>query len=142
MRIPDAGAVQFTRAGNALTFALQPPPEDTIPADSLVGKAMFDLWTYKDAVLMPTQKLRVAQDRNRRRGRRLIREIAAGSVGGFLVLTGEYGEGFVRPGRGILQSQAYRGTHASGGASANRVYDHQGCAGLIIQSAVDFFGSA
>ena len=66
MRIPDnGGSPQFTRAGNAIVFQLAPPPEDTIPADSLVGKAQFDLWNYKDPDLQPTQKLRVSQDRNR-----------------------------------------------------------------------------
>jgi dipeptidyl aminopeptidase/acylaminoacyl peptidase len=65
-RLPDnGGSVSFTRASNALTFQLAPPPEDTIPADSLVGKSDFDLWHYKDPALQPTQKLRVNQDRNR-----------------------------------------------------------------------------
>jgi len=66
MRVPDnGGSPSFTRAGNALVFQLAPPPEDTIPADSLVGKSTFDLWNYKDLTLQPTQKLRVSQDRNR-----------------------------------------------------------------------------
>ena len=66
MRLPDnGGSVAFTRSGNALLFALAPPAEDTIPVDSLVGKANFDLWHYKDPSLQPTQKLRVAADRNR-----------------------------------------------------------------------------
>lgn len=65
-RLPDnGGTISFTRAGNAFTFQLAPPPEDTIPADSLVGKADFDLWHWKDPVLQPTQKLRLNQDRNR-----------------------------------------------------------------------------
>jgi dipeptidyl aminopeptidase/acylaminoacyl peptidase len=65
-RLPDnGGTLGFTRAGNALTFQLAPPAEDTIPADSLVGKAEFDLWHWQDPALQPTQKLRVAQDRNR-----------------------------------------------------------------------------
>jgi hypothetical protein len=66
MRVPDnGGAPTFTRAGNAIVFQLGTPPEDTIPADSLVGKAIFDLWNYKDPELQPTQKLRLAQERNK-----------------------------------------------------------------------------
>ena len=36
-----------------------------MPADSLVGKAVFDLWHYKDQVLQPTQRLNAARDRNK-----------------------------------------------------------------------------
>jgi dipeptidyl aminopeptidase/acylaminoacyl peptidase len=63
-RFPDNPAVSFTRAANALTFNIAPPPEDTIPADSLVGKARFDLWHWKDPVLQPTQLLQVSAARN------------------------------------------------------------------------------
>jgi hypothetical protein len=48
MRIADNGSVSFTRNGNALQFNLAPPSVDSVPADSLVGKAVFDLWHYKD----------------------------------------------------------------------------------------------
>ena len=65
MRIADGGNVAFTRAGNALLFAVQPPPVDTLPADSLVGKSVFDLWHYKDPTLQPAQKLSAGRDRNR-----------------------------------------------------------------------------
>lgn len=65
MRVAPNGSAGFTRAGNALTVAIAPPPEDTIPTDSLVGKAKFDLWHWKDPHLQPTQLLRVNQDRNR-----------------------------------------------------------------------------
>ncbi len=60
--------VTFVRSGAALELSLAPPPEDTIPADSLVGKATFDLWHYKDPQLQPTQKLQLARDRNRTYG--------------------------------------------------------------------------
>jgi dipeptidyl aminopeptidase/acylaminoacyl peptidase len=64
--LPDnGGGAAFNRAGNALTLQLAPPREEAIPADSLIGKAEFDLWHWKDPVLQPTQKLRVNQDRNR-----------------------------------------------------------------------------
>ncbi len=64
MRLADNGAA-FTRSGTAVHINLAPPPEDTIPADSLVGKAVFDLWHYKDAQLQPTQKLQLGRERNR-----------------------------------------------------------------------------
>ena len=65
MRLPDNVNVSFTRSGTALQVAIAPPPEDTIPADSLVGKARYDLWHWKDPVLQPTQLLQVNQARNR-----------------------------------------------------------------------------
>ncbi|HSA56555.1 MAG TPA: prolyl oligopeptidase family serine peptidase, partial [Gemmatimonadaceae bacterium] len=65
MRVAPNGTAAFTRAGTALTLAIAPPPEDTIPADSLVGKARFDLWHWKDPALQPTQLLQVNQARNR-----------------------------------------------------------------------------
>jgi dipeptidyl aminopeptidase/acylaminoacyl peptidase len=65
MRFPDAFNVSINRAGTALQFAIAPPPEDTIPADSLVGKARYDLWHWKDPALQPTQLLQVNQARNR-----------------------------------------------------------------------------
>ena len=40
-------------------------PIDSVPADSLVGKAVFDLWNYKDPTLQPAQKLSAARDRNK-----------------------------------------------------------------------------
>ncbi|HKS05112.1 MAG TPA: prolyl oligopeptidase family serine peptidase [Gemmatimonadaceae bacterium] len=65
MRFPDNFSVGFTRNGNALTFSVAPPPEDTIPADSLIGKARFDLWHWQDPQLQPQQLLQVNQARNR-----------------------------------------------------------------------------
>ncbi|HEX6316891.1 MAG TPA: prolyl oligopeptidase family serine peptidase [Gemmatimonadaceae bacterium] len=65
MRFPDNVNVSLNRSGTALQFAIAPPPEDTIPADSLVGKARYDLWHWKDPVLQPTQLLQVNQARNR-----------------------------------------------------------------------------
>ena len=65
MHLADNANIAFTRNGGTLQFNIAPPAEDTIPADSLVGKAQFDLWHYKDPQLQPTQKLQVARDRNR-----------------------------------------------------------------------------
>ncbi len=58
-RFPDNVAANFTRAGNAITVTIAPPREELVPADSLVGKAKFDLWHYKDAQIQPTQLLQV-----------------------------------------------------------------------------------
>ncbi|HEX3927430.1 MAG TPA: prolyl oligopeptidase family serine peptidase [Gemmatimonadales bacterium] len=64
MHLSDNGAA-FTRSGNALLLNIAPPPEDTVPADSLVGKAVYDLWNYQDPTLQPQQKLQLGRDRNR-----------------------------------------------------------------------------
>ena len=65
MHLGDNGGVAFTRAGNAITLSIAPPAPDSIPADSLLGKARYDLWNYKDPTLQPAQLLTVARDRNR-----------------------------------------------------------------------------
>jgi dipeptidyl aminopeptidase/acylaminoacyl peptidase len=64
-RVADNANVSFTRAGNAVLFGIAPILPDTIPADSLAGKAVFDLWHYKDPTLQPSQKLSATRDRNR-----------------------------------------------------------------------------
>jgi dipeptidyl aminopeptidase/acylaminoacyl peptidase len=64
-RFPASVSLSLTRAGNAVQFNMGPPPEPVIPADSLVGKANYDLWHWKDPDLQPTQLLRVNQERNR-----------------------------------------------------------------------------
>ena len=63
--IADRGQVSFTREGNALIFSLGNVPTDSIPADSLVDKAVYDLWHWKDAAIMPQQKVTANRDRNR-----------------------------------------------------------------------------
>ncbi|MHB0962272.1 MAG: S9 family peptidase [Gemmatimonadaceae bacterium] len=63
--IADRGRLDFVRDGNAFQFALAPLPMDTIPADSLADKAIYDLWHWKDTQLQPTQKLTAARERNR-----------------------------------------------------------------------------
>ena len=64
MRVRESANVAFTRNGNAILFGIAPPPVDTVPADSLVGKAVFDLWNFKDPTLQPAQKLTAARDRS------------------------------------------------------------------------------
>ena len=63
--IADNANLSFTRTGNAILFGVAPTIPDSVPPDSLVGKAVFDLWHYKDPVLQPTQRLNAARDRNR-----------------------------------------------------------------------------
>jgi len=65
MHLADNAPISFTRSGTALLLNIAPPPDDTIPADSLVGKAQFDLWHYRDPQLQPTQKLQLARERNK-----------------------------------------------------------------------------
>jgi dipeptidyl aminopeptidase/acylaminoacyl peptidase len=65
MRVAETANVGFTRAGNAVTFGIAGPRQDTLPADSLRDKAVFDLWHYRDEQLQPTQRLNVARERNR-----------------------------------------------------------------------------
>src|SRR5690606_38933735 len=72
--------VRLVKTGSAVVFGIAPAPLDSIPADSLADKAVFDLWHYKDARLQPEQIVRAGRDRNRSytavvqlRGRRLVR---------------------------------------------------------------------
>jgi dienelactone hydrolase len=65
LRLADNATVSFTRSGNAVLFGVAPPVVDSVPADSLTGKAVFDLWHYKDPSLQPSQKLSATRDRNR-----------------------------------------------------------------------------
>ncbi len=63
--VADRGGPAFTREGSALTFGMMTPPLDSIPADSLAEKAVYDLWNWRDDRLQPQQKLELARDRNR-----------------------------------------------------------------------------
>ncbi|WP_411280122.1 alpha/beta hydrolase family protein [Gemmatimonas sp.] len=63
--IADRGALSFTREGNGVIFALGNLPMDSIPADSLVDKAGYDLWHWKDTQIQPQQRLSANRDRNR-----------------------------------------------------------------------------
>ena len=61
----DRGSVSFSRTGSAIVFGVAPAPMDTIPADSLADKAVFDLWHWKDPRLQPQQLREVGRDRVR-----------------------------------------------------------------------------
>ena len=63
--VADYGRVAFTRSGTAIEFGVAPPRPDTVPHDSLYDKAIFDLWSWKDADLIPQQKSSAARDRNK-----------------------------------------------------------------------------
>jgi hypothetical protein len=65
LRVSDNANVAFTKNGNAISFGVAPIIPDSVPSDSLAGKAVFDLWHYKDAQLQPTQRLNAGRDRNR-----------------------------------------------------------------------------
>ena len=65
MVIAERGRLDFTRRGNALLFSLGFAPVDSIPADSLVDKAVYDLWHWQETTIQPMQKLNAARDRNR-----------------------------------------------------------------------------
>ena len=65
VRVSDNASVAFTKNGNAISFGVAPIIPDSVPSDSLTGKAVFDLWHYKDAQLQPTQRLNAGRDRNR-----------------------------------------------------------------------------
>jgi dienelactone hydrolase len=63
--VAENGRVDFTRNGAAILFGFAPPPLDSIPADSLYDKAVFDLWHWKDPRLQPQQRVEAGRDRNR-----------------------------------------------------------------------------
>lgn len=63
--VAERGQVGFTRDGSGLIFSLANAPMDSIPADSLTDKAIYDLWHWKDAQTQVQQKLSANRDRNR-----------------------------------------------------------------------------
>lgn len=63
--VADRGRLEFTHDGSTLLFSLMPVPLDSIPADSLVEKAIYDLWHWQDARIQPQQKVEAARTRNR-----------------------------------------------------------------------------
>lgn len=64
-RVADRGRLEFVRDGSAIVFGIAPPVLDSIPADSLADKAVYDLWNWKDARLQPQQRLELGRDRDR-----------------------------------------------------------------------------
>lgn len=62
------GRAAFTRDGSTVLFGYTNAPLDSIPADSLADKAVFDLWHWKDTRLQPQQRVEAARDRARALG--------------------------------------------------------------------------
>ncbi|MGI8547475.1 MAG: hypothetical protein ACR2M1_09075 [Gemmatimonadaceae bacterium] len=60
---PDS--INFSRDGALLSFGVAPQVPDSIPADSLADKAVYDLWNYHESRLQPEQKLKAGADRKR-----------------------------------------------------------------------------
>jgi dipeptidyl aminopeptidase/acylaminoacyl peptidase len=57
--------LEFSSNGTALRFGVAPIVPDSVPADSLADKAVFNLWNYKDDRLQPEQRVEASQDRKR-----------------------------------------------------------------------------
>lgn len=64
MLIAERGRLDFTRDGSALQVPVALVQLDSIPADSLADKAIFDLWNYQDPKLQPQQKVEANRERN------------------------------------------------------------------------------
>ncbi|HEX8209788.1 MAG TPA: prolyl oligopeptidase family serine peptidase [Longimicrobium sp.] len=62
--VADRGRIRFTEDGGAVVFGVIPVTPDSIPADSLADKAVFDLWNYRDPRLQPQQRVEAARDRD------------------------------------------------------------------------------
>ena len=58
-------SLDFSSDGSALRFGVSPIVPDSIPADSLADKAVFNLWNYKDDRLQPEQRIEASKDRKR-----------------------------------------------------------------------------
>lgn len=63
--VSSTADVRFVKTGGTLLFGVAPAPLDSIPADSLADKAVFDLWHYKDDRLQPQQIVQAGRDRGR-----------------------------------------------------------------------------
>jgi dienelactone hydrolase len=63
--VAGRGELSFTRDGSAIQFPVAPPALDSIPADSLADKAVYDLWHWKEPRLQTQQRLSATRDRNR-----------------------------------------------------------------------------
>ncbi|HEY9478455.1 MAG TPA: prolyl oligopeptidase family serine peptidase, partial [Gemmatimonadaceae bacterium] len=57
--------LDFSNDGSALRFGVAPIIPDSVPADSLADKAVFNLWHYNDGRLQPEQRIEASKDRKR-----------------------------------------------------------------------------
>lgn len=60
---PDS--ISFQHDGVLLSFGVAPQVPDSISADSLADKSVYDLWNYNESRLQPEQKLKASADRKR-----------------------------------------------------------------------------
>jgi dipeptidyl aminopeptidase/acylaminoacyl peptidase len=63
--VAERGTVAFSDDGERLRFGVSAVPLDSIPADSLAEKAVFDLWHWRDPRLQPQQRVEAGDDRSR-----------------------------------------------------------------------------
>lgn len=63
--VSTAGTPRFSEGGRVVLFTVAPAPLDSIPADSLADKAVFDLWHYRDPRIQPQQRAEAGEDRER-----------------------------------------------------------------------------
>jgi dienelactone hydrolase len=63
-RVAGRGRIRFTRDGGTLVFGVLPLTPDSVPADSLADRAVFDLWNYRDPRLQPQQRVEASRDRD------------------------------------------------------------------------------
>lgn len=62
--VAEKATLRFSEDGRLLVFGVAPAPLDSIPADSLADKAVFDLWHWQDAHLQPQQRVEASRDRS------------------------------------------------------------------------------
>ncbi|HEU4563674.1 MAG TPA: prolyl oligopeptidase family serine peptidase [Gemmatimonadaceae bacterium] len=65
VRVSDRSRLAFSEDGRFVQLGVAPQVPDSIPADSLADKAVFDLWHWKDARLQPQQRVEAERDRGR-----------------------------------------------------------------------------
>lgn len=63
--VSDRGTIRFTRDGRVLAFGVAPTAPDSVPADSLADKAVFDLWHWREPRLQPQQRAEADDNRGR-----------------------------------------------------------------------------
>lgn len=64
-RVVAKEALHFSEDGKLLRFGAAPAPLDSISADALEDRAVFDLWHWEDARLQPQQRLEAKEDQER-----------------------------------------------------------------------------
>lgn len=64
--LPGRGGLSLSQDGRRILLATAPKPEpEAKPADETEEKAVVDVWSYTDKILMPQQLLQAASERNR-----------------------------------------------------------------------------